>query len=74
MTKIYPADYTLTEWLELRKGWWYNGRERRLEIEEWQRAQNSALGPNLKARFTMKGSHVYNSQKKEWEEFLGGAL
>jgi len=41
----YPADFTLEQWLELRKGW----RNRAGEIAYWNRAQQSALGPNLKS-------------------------
>ena len=40
--RIYPADYTLKEWLLLRAGW-----DRELDVEAWHRAQYSALGPSL---------------------------
>jgi hypothetical protein len=41
--RIYPADYTLEEWLILRSGW----RDTRGDTLVWFRAQKSALGPNL---------------------------
>jgi hypothetical protein len=40
--KIYPADYSLDQWLELRKGW----HDPKGDTEWWCRAQRSVLGPN----------------------------
>jgi hypothetical protein len=43
--KIYPADFTLTEWLRLRAGWC----SPKLDAVYWLRAQITPLGPNLAA-------------------------
>lgn len=40
--RIYPADYTLEQWLELRKGW----NDPKGDTEWWKRVQQSSLGPN----------------------------
>lgn len=40
--RFYPADYSLKDWLWLRRGWLnYVG-----EVERWFSAQQSALGPS----------------------------
>lgn len=44
--RIYPADYTLAEWLELRKEW----HDPKGDTQWWYRAQCSALGPNIAKR------------------------
>lgn len=40
--KFYPADYTLQDWLWLRRGW----LDPQGDTALWQAAQNSTLGPN----------------------------
>lgn len=43
--KLYPADFTLDEWLRLRRGW----RDPIGDEKFWKRAKHSVLGPNLLA-------------------------
>jgi hypothetical protein len=40
--RFYPADYSLNDWLWLRRGW----LDPKGDKEFWLRAQQSALGPN----------------------------
>jgi hypothetical protein len=49
--RIYPADYSLEDWLTLRRGWLSPKGDK----EWWERAQASTLGPNPN-RKTLTGS------------------